>query len=117
MKTLKNKARRVVEPLSTLIKITDVSRAYPSFAKSRNKGALTSYAKEKGLSVYVVKPSLIFDANYIGEIIPEGFDAVRLVLKATVTSSLLWEKEREVARTYIKKGFKIFWEIVETNGY
>ncbi len=60
MKTLKNKARRVVEPLSTLIKITDVSRAYPSFVKGRNKGALTLFAKEKGLSVYVVKPSLIF---------------------------------------------------------
>ena len=60
MKTLKNKTRRVVEPLSTLIKITDVSRAYPSFVKGRNKGALTLYAKEKGLSVYVVKPSLIF---------------------------------------------------------
>ena len=60
MKTLKNKSRRVVKPLSTLIKITDVSRAYPSFAKSHNKGALTLYAKEKGLSVYVVKPSLIF---------------------------------------------------------
>ena len=60
MKTLKNKARRVAKPVSKLISITDVSRAYPSFAKGRNKGALTLYAKEKGLSVYVVKPSLIF---------------------------------------------------------
>ena len=60
MKTLKNKARRVVEPLSTLIKITDVSRAYPSFVKGRNKGALTLFAKKRGFSVFVVKPSLIF---------------------------------------------------------
>ena len=60
MKTLKNKARRVVEPSSTLIKITDVSRAYPSFVKGRNKGGLILYAKKRGFSVFVVKPSLIF---------------------------------------------------------
>lgn len=60
MKTLKNKSRRVVEPLSTLIKVTDVPRAYPSFAKGEKPKALVELAKDRGLSVYVVKPSLIF---------------------------------------------------------
>jgi len=60
MKTLKNKSRRVVEPLSTLIKVTDVPRAYPSFAKGKKPKALVELAKDRGLSVYVVKPSLIF---------------------------------------------------------
>ena len=58
--SLKIRSRRVVEPLSTLIKITDVPRAYPSFAKGEKPKALVELAKDRGLSVYVVKPSLIF---------------------------------------------------------
>jgi hypothetical protein len=58
--SLKIRSRRVVEPLSTLIKITDVPRAYPSLAKGEKPKALVELAKDRGLSVYVVKPSLIF---------------------------------------------------------
>ena len=76
--SLKIRSRRVVKPLSTLIKITDVPRAYPSFAKGRSLRALTLYSKEKGLSVYVVKPSLILlsRAEIIkGKSIPYLFDS------------------------------------------
>lgn len=55
----KIRSSRVVEPSSALIKITDVHRTYPSFMKGRKHDSIIQKAKEQGLSVFVVKRSLI----------------------------------------------------------
>lgn len=56
-------------------------------------------------------PARIFDAHYIGEPIPEGFDAVRIALDGTLRADLGWESARKVALDYVKKGFRILWDI------
>ncbi len=57
------------------------------------------------------QPATVFDAQYVGEEVPEGFDAVRIVLDGTVKGDLAWQKEREATIAYVQKGLRLFWEI------
>lgn len=56
-------------------------------------------------------PSLVFDASYLEEMVPNGFDAVKISLDGKLKADLGWKKELEAARGYVAKGFRIFWEI------
>lgn len=56
-------------------------------------------------------PVSIFDADYCGETIPAGFDAVRISLDGKMKADLSWKKEFETAKDYVTQGFKIFWDI------
>lgn len=56
-------------------------------------------------------PATIFDANYCGESVPDGFDAVRILIDGTVKGDLSWKKEKEAALAYCAQGLRIFWEI------
>lgn len=58
-----------------------------------------------------ITPAMIFEADYLGEPVPEGFDAVRIPLNGRVKSSLSWTKERDAARNYAAQGLRLFWEI------
>lgn len=56
-------------------------------------------------------PVLIFDADYCGEPVPSGFDAVRIPLDGKIKADLSWKREREAAKIYLKEGLKIFWDM------
>lgn len=56
-------------------------------------------------------PAIIFDAQTLDEEVPSGFNSVRILLDATLKADLLWQKERLAAEKYIRKGFRIFWDI------
>lgn len=56
-------------------------------------------------------PAYIFDSMVLGEEIPNGFNAVKIALDGSLKSDLKWEKQRKMAVEYIKKGYKVFWEI------
>lgn len=59
----------------------------------------------------VFLPATIFDAQFLGESVPKGFDAVRVALDGKLKADLSWSQERAAALEYIKQGLRIFWEI------
>lgn len=56
-------------------------------------------------------PAYVFDAEYLGEVVPSGFNSVKIALDGALKADLDWEKERLVAREYVKRGLRIFWEL------
>jgi hypothetical protein len=68
-------------------------------------------SQEKEEEIHNPFPAIIFDASYCGEVIPKGFDAVRIQLDGRIKADLSWKKEREAALAYITQGLRIFWEI------
>ena len=62
-------------------------------------------------TVEAFQPAFVFDAHYLGEEVPPGFDAVRIPLDGTLKADLSWENERQAAFAYVQKGMRIFWEI------
>lgn len=59
----------------------------------------------------VQKPAFIFDAEYPGEPVPDGFDSVRILLNGKIKSDLSWKKEEAAAKKYSAQGYRLFWEI------
>lgn len=57
------------------------------------------------------RPAIVFDAQHLGEEVPVGFDAVRILLDGTVKGDLGWQREREAAAAYVHQGLRILWEI------
>jgi len=52
----------------------------------------------------------IFDGNP-GEAIPEGFNAVKILLDGRTTSDLNWNHAKSLALRYSEQGLKLFWEM------
>jgi hypothetical protein len=52
----------------------------------------------------------IFDAEY-GEIVPPGFDAVRIKVDARLEGDLDWKPLVALAEEYRSQGFHLFWEV------
>lgn len=61
--------------------------------------------------ILVALPANIFEASFLGEIVPQGFDSVLISLDGTVKADLSWRKEQEAAKNYVNQGFRIFWKI------
>lgn len=53
----------------------------------------------------------IFNAEFLGETVPSGFNAVKIELDASASADLDWKKTIEIATDYILKGYSLFWEI------
>lgn len=53
----------------------------------------------------------IFDLLALDESVPTGFNAVKIPLDGSVSSSLDWKREIRAAKHYIDLGFAIFWEL------
>lgn len=56
-------------------------------------------------------PALVFDASFLGEDVPNGFNAVKVVLDGSLKADLKWDKERSAVEKYVKQGLHIFWDI------
>lgn len=58
-----------------------------------------------------VAPPVIFDAECLGEEVPQGFDAVRIRIDGSTRSDLSWKEAAAAAMVYRDQGLKLFWEI------
>lgn len=67
--------------------------------------------EEEALPVESMQAHVIFDAEFSGEKVPAGFDAVRIPLDGTLKSSLDWSAEALAAKEYAAQGIKIFWDL------
>jgi len=56
-------------------------------------------------------PAIIFDLKFDGEVVPAGFDAVKISLDGRMTADLSWKKAQESAQKYVQMGYRVFWEI------
>jgi hypothetical protein len=59
----------------------------------------------------IQSPSAIFDAEFLGEPVPAGFDAVRVPIDGTLKSNLDWTQASNAAKAYISQGLKIVWDL------
>lgn len=69
------------------------------------------HEEEDDLPQKMTEPSIVFEACYTGQDIPEGFNAVKILLNGTITSDLKWDKERAAAEKYTRQGLRILWEM------
>lgn len=53
----------------------------------------------------------IFDSECLGEVVPLGFDAVRILIDGRIKADLSWREAHAAAVAYVKKGLRLFWEI------
>lgn len=58
-----------------------------------------------------VAPPVIYDAERLGEEVPQGFDAVRMRIDGSTRSDLSWKDAAATAKAYRDQGLKLFWEI------
>src|SRR6202022_2907536 len=61
-----------------------------------------------GSTIFIPK---IFEPLHLEELVPEGFNAVKITLDGRMKASLDWKLARDAAQKYINNGFKILWDI------
>lgn len=60
---------------------------------------------------YLSEQPIIFESSFLGEPVPQGFNAVSISLQGGLNSDLNWQKQKEAAQDYISQGIKIFWQL------
>lgn len=56
-------------------------------------------------------PALVFDADFLGQDVPQHFNAVKIQLDGRMQADLSWKEAWNAAEKYIKQGLRIYWEI------
>lgn len=56
-------------------------------------------------------PARIFDADFIGQAVPEHFNAVRIPINGTMQADLAWDDAKAGAEAYCRQGLRLLWEI------
>lgn len=55
--------------------------------------------------------SIYESVGYTDELIPDGYDAVKIVLDGTLKSDLNWSVQKEAAWQFVEQGYRLFWEM------
>ena len=92
----------------TTIGSSDKHHKYAQQSNDHHRGV---EAEEDDEHIFELAPANIFDTTYRGELVPKGFDAVKIKLEGGLKADLSWKQEREAALVYLSQGLRILWEM------